>query len=293
MGAVFLWGAVISAGGAFIINSVFGISIYVLTGSETASNLTTSALIAPFIEEILKGIAVLLVFIFYYQEFDSFLDGILYAGIAALGFAATENTYYIYTFGFLEQGWQGFKTLSIIRLGLVGWQHPFYSAFFGIGLATARLNQNRIVRFTAPFIGLGLAMASHAIHNILATFFQGIGGISFSTIIDWIGWLMMLGFIFIAMRIEQSDLVINLKDEVELQNLTNSQYQTAVSGLKVSSSRIKSIFQGNYQKTTLLYRTAAKLALKKKQFKRLGDEKDNVATIKALREAVRNLSKSL
>ena len=31
----------------------------------------------------------------------------LAAGVAALGFAATENAYYIYTYGFEQGGWSG------------------------------------------------------------------------------------------------------------------------------------------------------------------------------------------
>ena len=93
-------------------------------------------------EETLKGLAVLVVFLVFRREFDSVLDGIIYAGVAALGFAATENAYYIYTYGYQESGWSGLLSLTFIRVILVGWQHPFYTAFFGIGLAVARLNRN-------------------------------------------------------------------------------------------------------------------------------------------------------
>ena len=50
-------------------------------------------MIAPIIEESLKGLAVLLVFLLFRKEFDSILDGIVYAAITALGFAATENSH--------------------------------------------------------------------------------------------------------------------------------------------------------------------------------------------------------
>jgi RsiW-degrading membrane proteinase PrsW (M82 family) len=93
---VFLWGAIIAAGGAFFINTVMGISIYAVTGSETATDFTTSTVIAPLVEESLKGLAVLLVFLLMRNEFDSILDGIIYAAITALGFAATENAYYLH-----------------------------------------------------------------------------------------------------------------------------------------------------------------------------------------------------
>ena len=96
LGAAFFWGVVFAAGGAYILNTVFGIGIYVVTGSESATEFGTASIVAPVIEEILKGLAVGIVFLLFRKEFDSILDGIIYGGLAGLGFAATENTLYIY-----------------------------------------------------------------------------------------------------------------------------------------------------------------------------------------------------
>ena len=70
-----------------------------ITGSEAISEFATGSLVARPVEESFKGMAVLLVYLIVRREFDSILDGIIYAGIVALGFAATENSYYIYNFG--------------------------------------------------------------------------------------------------------------------------------------------------------------------------------------------------
>jgi RsiW-degrading membrane proteinase PrsW (M82 family) len=104
LGGVFIWGALVAAGMAFVVNTLFGMGVYFFTGSEIATELATGSLVAPPVEETLKGLAILLVFFLFRREFDSILDGIVYAGIAALGFAATENAYYIYNFGYLEGG---------------------------------------------------------------------------------------------------------------------------------------------------------------------------------------------
>ena len=116
---------------------------------------------------VLIGLAVLLVFLFFRTEFDSILDGIVYAGVVALGFAATENTIYIWR-GYNAGGWQGLFQLVFIRVILVGWQHPVYTAFTGIGLAFARMNRSVLVKFFAPIIGFSLAMLTHSLHNTLA-----------------------------------------------------------------------------------------------------------------------------
>src|SRR5512147_58454 len=146
LGAAFLWGVVIAGGGAYILNTAFGIGIYALTGSEGAAEFGTTSIVAPIIEEGLKGLAVLIVFLLFRKEFDSILDGIVYAAITAMGFAAVENVLYIYRNGFLESGWEGLWTLVFIRVFLVGWMHPFFTSFTGIGLAISRLNRNPLVK---------------------------------------------------------------------------------------------------------------------------------------------------
>ena len=142
LGAAFFWGVVIAAGGAFIINTASGMGIYMFTGSESAAEIGTASIVAPIVEEFLKGLAVAIVFFIFYKEFDSILDGIIYGAIVALGFAATENTLYIYRNGYQESGWGGLFLLVFIRVIIVGWQHPFYTAFTGIGFAVSRTNKN-------------------------------------------------------------------------------------------------------------------------------------------------------
>jgi protease PrsW len=293
LGGVFAWGVIVAAGGAFIINTIIGVGIFVVTGSEIATNLTTSAVIAPVIEEILKGLAVVLVFLIFKHEFDSILDGIIYAGVTALGFAAAENAYYIYVYGFAEEGWQGFRSLALIRLGLVGWQHPFYTAFVGIGLALARLNRNVIVKLISPALGLGAAIAAHALHNLLATLFQSPGGILFTTALDWLGWLLMLGFVILVMFVERHKIKKYLQLEVERGTLTKDQFESTYAIFKIIGERIKAIFKGKYFITTRFYRTAAELALKKDIKERLGEEPVRGAGIQDLRDRLKGLSPTI
>lgn len=66
LGAAFFWGAVIAAGGAYVVNTVLGIGIYAVSGSADIADQTTASLVAPFVEEGLKGLAVVLVFLFFH-----------------------------------------------------------------------------------------------------------------------------------------------------------------------------------------------------------------------------------
>lgn len=293
LGGVFIWGAIVAAGGAFLANSIAGLGVLVVTGSQAATSLTTTAVIAPVIEELLKGLAVVLVFLIFRNEFDSILDGIVYAGVTALGFAATENAYYIYVYGYLEEGWEGLRSLALIRLGLVGWQHPFYTSFVGIGLALARRNRHVIVKLFAPALGFGAAIAAHALHNILAGLFQSRTGIVFTTALDWIGWAVMLGFILLMMFVERYKIQKHLQPEVELGTLTQDQYDTAQSIFRILGIRFQSFFQGHFRKTARFYRKTAELALKKDLKDRLGETGHYGRIIQDLRKEVKALSETV
>jgi len=290
LGAVFLWGAIVAAGLAYLVNTSLAVGIYLFTDSTAATDLTTGTLVAPVVEEILKGMAVLVVFLAARHEFDSILDGIVYAGIVALGFAATENTLYIYRDGYLENGFAGLLSLAFIRVVLVGWQHPFYTAFIGIGLAITRLTHNPSVRLVALLAGLALAILLHSFHNLLANLFRSLGGFVIGTVIDWSGWIFMLLFILWAIYREQQWIVSQLREEVSLGSLTPTQYRTACSAWSQSIARFGALFNGRFRSTSRFYQLCAELAYKKQQLSTLGEEGGNARFIEKLRGELARLS---
>ena len=283
LGGVFIWGAIVAAGAAFTVNSFLGLGIYMFTGSQTFADLSTSSVIAPIIEETLKGIACLLVFLYFRREFDSILDGIVYAAITALGFAATENVYYLYTYGFQENGWSGIFWMLFIRVILVGWQHPFYTAFIGIGLAIARLNRNPWIIIFVPILGLGIAIITHSIHNSISTVFQGLQGLGIGLIFDWSGWLVMGIFIIWALFREQRWIISQLGEEVANGTISPSQYKTACSAWAQSSARIQALFSGQFHLVNRFYSTAVELAYKKHQATLPGEKVHDPSEIDHLR----------
>ncbi len=283
LGGVFLWGAIVAAGSAFLINTTLGVGIYVFTGSNSATDLATGSIVAPMVEEILKGLAVLGVYLVFRREFDSVLDGIIYAGVAALGFAATENVYYIYTYGYQQSGWNGLFTLAFIRVILVGWQHPFYTAFFGIGLAVARLNRSWIVRIIAPLVGLALSMFTHAFHNTVAAVLSGFEGLAVGAFFDWTGWLFMFIVILWATWREQQNLKKYLAAELQAGTISPALFRTASSAWLQMAARFTALFTGRYLKTARFYQVCGEYANKRRQYATLGDEDGNLAIIQKLR----------
>jgi RsiW-degrading membrane proteinase PrsW (M82 family) len=244
LGGVFIWGAVVAAGVAFAVNTTLGIGVYLVTGSEVITEFATGSLVAPPVEEALKGLAVLLVFFIFRREFDSIMDGIVYAGIVALGFAATENSYYIYNYGYLEDGWAGLLYLTFVRVILVGWQHPFYTAFIGIGLAAARLNRSSWIKFFAPLLGLSIAIFLHSMHNTMATVLTGLAGLAIGTLLDWIGWVFMGLVILWAINRVKKRLRVYLLEEVENNTISANQYKTACSAWAQGMARFSAFFSG-------------------------------------------------
>lgn len=290
LAGVFIWGAVVAAGAAFIINTMFGLGVYLFTGSEAVTDLTTGSLIAPIVEESLKGFAVLIVFLIFRREFDSILDGIIYASIAALGFAATENVFYIYQYGFTEGGYEGLFGLVFIRVFLVGWQHPFYTAFTGIGLATTRLSRIKLVKFIAPLLGWTAAVITHSVHNTLATLLSGVTGFVFGTILDWGGWFIMFLVIVLAIFREQRNISRQLQEEVKLGVITPAQYRSASSAFAQSLARFSALTSGCYRATNRFYQVCAELAHKKQQRITLGEERGNTVIIERLRAELSRLA---
>ena len=283
-GAAFFWGVVIAAGGAFIINTAFGIGIYVFTGSEGAAEIGTTSIVAPIVEEFLKGLAVAIVFFMFYKEFDSILDGIIYAAVAALGFAATENTLYIFRNGYQEGGWQGLFFLTFIRVIIVGWQHPFYTAFTGIGFAVARTNRNMFIKLVAPLIGYGVAVTTHAFHNTFGGLIGGLEGLAAGTIVDWFGWTLMLVFIIWMIAHERNIVRNNLYSEVTSGLISPAQYQKALSPWTVTTAALSG------RNTSRFYQVCGELAHKKEQARKHGDESGNLRIIETLRAELASLA---
>ncbi len=278
LGAAFFWGAVVAAGGAFLINTVFGLSIYAFSGSSDLAEQATASVVAPFVEEALKGLAVLLVFYFFHNEFDSILDGIIYAGITALGFAATENVLYIYGRGFLDHGWNGLWQVVFIRDVVVAWQHPFFTAFTGIGLAVARMNRSVLVKIVAVPLGYASAVFAHAVHNALGGLIPGLAGFAIGSIVDWFGWFVMGLFILFMIGRERNLLQIQLQEEVAAGRMTSGQYRRALSPFTMSTA-----FLTGGATASRFYQICGELAHKKEQLLRLGEEQGNSAIIQSLR----------
>ena len=136
-------------------------------------------------------------------------------------------------------------------------------------------------------------MLAHSVHNTLASLVPGPGSLVVGTFWDWSGWLFMFIFILWVLHREQQALIRNLKEEVELGWITPSQYQTACSAWSQSAARLSGLLSGRYGATNRFYQLCGKLAHKKGQLQRLGDENGNQQIIAGLRLELQRLSPAI
>ena len=100
-------------------------------------------------------------FLWKRDEFDNVLDGIIYAAMAGLGFAMTENV--LYYGKALATGGLGASLFTFILRGVVSpFAHPLFTSMTGIGLGIARQSRKGSpLKWLAPIGGICLAMFLH------------------------------------------------------------------------------------------------------------------------------------
>jgi hypothetical protein len=131
-----------------------------LIGNNIFERLTVLQFIAPFEEEILKGL--ILIYLIRRPQFTYFVDGAIYGFAVGIGFAVVEN--YDYVLGTTT----GALDVAIGRVISTNLIHATGSAIVGIAAGLARFSRGsgRILRVV---VGLILAILLHTGFNNLVT----------------------------------------------------------------------------------------------------------------------------
>ncbi len=181
----FCWGAFVATAVSIVLNTG---SIIVLANVGVDAESVAAVMVAPVVEESLKAMAVLLILWLRREEFDGVIDGIVYAGLSAAGFAFAENILYLGR-AYAEFGAQGLVGLFVIR-GLLGpFAHPLFTMWTGVGIGVAVTRARGVLRWIAPIAGLLLAMFLHGLWNLSAV--AGIEGF-------WSSYLLLQVPIFLG-----------------------------------------------------------------------------------------------
>jgi protease PrsW len=126
----------------------------------------STAFSAGLLEELAKGIAVLLLFLVMRNEFDDVVDGIVYGAAVGLGFNFMEsiaymtNLYAIFSPDGVGGYAAGFQWYARQVLGLF-FGHATYTALIGAGIGIARQLHSRRQQVIAVASGFLIAIAAH------------------------------------------------------------------------------------------------------------------------------------
>lgn len=288
--AAFLWGAVPSIIVAFIANSVLSLPFYLLAG-QTAGDALAASLIAPPVEETIKGLAVLGIFLLWRHEIDSPLDGIIYGAMVGMGFAMVENVYYFVTV-YNEGGAEMWGTNIFMRGVIFGLNHALFTSMTGLGIAVARMATNQAVKFMAPVAGWMMAMFLHFLHNAAVSTGTALCLLAF--ISDYGGISLLLVIILWALLQERRWIKAHLVEEVGNYTLTVNQYNIACSGRQRTRYHLNQLAThgpGAYRRSVHFFYKCSELAYKKHHHTLFQDEK-SAALVEQLRGEIADLARN-
>ncbi|MEX0991495.1 MAG: PrsW family intramembrane metalloprotease [Actinomycetota bacterium] len=235
--AAFLWGAIAATAFAGVANQGWALVVARILGPDVASE-WTAALTAPVVEETLKVLGIVLIYLIARGEMDDIMDGFVYGAMVGLGFAIVEDVFYFMAiFGGQPEGvFTGFF-VRVVASGLYG--HVLYTGVTGIGVAyfVSRRGQATLARRWLVLLGLfAAAVFAHFLWNsplldffpaepwsgadwLVVPFAAAVKGIPF------LGFVAML--VYLARRRERRwlDAVVGNEVDHDGQALTEEEYE--------------------------------------------------------------------
>ena len=179
----FLWGAAIATVASYILEVVLEIPLTVSMSQGDNTPFLAAVVIAPIVEEFTKPLALHLKSV--KNNLDELEDGLVYGAVAGLGFSATENL--LYGYSFLAEGLFLFLMLMAIRSFGGCLLHASATALTGYGYGKTVMKHSSMIRVLPYFI---LAIFLHGFYNFLLSY-EFVGVVSG----------LVLAFIFVLIAI--------------------------------------------------------------------------------------------
>ena len=287
--AAFLWGALPAVVASAAVELAVDAPLTALF--REYSKLLSASLIAPPVEELLKSLALLCIFLLARYEFDGVLDGIIYGSLIGFGFAMTENVLYFWE---AQRQSDALAWVGIIlgRAIAFGFNHAMFTSLAGVGFGLARYAKSARSRGALILTGFLAATAAHFLHNS----FLSIGDLCvISFIADWMGVSVVFVIVLLAWHRERRWIGMYLPEEVALGTLTPAQFASVTS----RRERLKRTWlsPGSSGSQARLWRSllaaTSELAFKKHQQAAMGEEKGNAVAITALRAKILSIRRLL
>lgn len=214
----FLWGACFAALSSLLITSSAALVADAVLGQDRGDALG-AVVFAPVVEEAMKGAFIVGLLMFRRREFDGIVDGVVYAGLVAAGFAFTENILYLgEAFVDDDMAGQSGGVLGVLFLRgvLSPFAHPLFTAMIGIAAGIAASYRKLGSRIVAVSVGYLGAVLLHALWNGSATLFGTSGFLGVYTLIMLPLFLAVIALVAWQRRREQRIVVDELPGFAQL-----------------------------------------------------------------------------
>jgi RsiW-degrading membrane proteinase PrsW (M82 family) len=293
LATAFFWGALVAVFFAFVINTASGLAVAMMTEDARAGDTFGAVISAPIVEETSKALILFIFFFWKKDEFDGVIDGIVYAAMAGLGFAMTENIQY-YGRAALQEG--GLTIVFILRGTIAPFSHPLFTSMTGIGLGLARQSQNMAVKIITPILGLSAAIAMHTIWNGSIFLFGGTGFILMYVLIMVPAFFLMFVVIALGLRREGRLVKEFLTPDFHAGLLTQEEYDRLGTIRGRMGSSFNALSKGGlkgWQACRQLNQTASELAFHRSRIARGISSPDAHEREAAYRTAMQDLLRRL
>jgi RsiW-degrading membrane proteinase PrsW (M82 family) len=295
LATAFFWGALVAVFFAILLNTASGIAVALATNSMRAGRTFGAVISAPIVEESAKALILLIFFFWKRDEFDGVIDGIVYAAMAGLGFAMSENIQY-YGRAVMEGGGGGLTFVFILRGALAPFSHPMFTSLTGIGLGLARQSRNSAIKWIAPPFGLMAAISMHSIWNGSGVLFGGGAFILTYILIMIPAFFIMLVVIMLALRREGQIVREFLVPDYQGGRLTQEEYNRLCSIFGRMGLSFDALTRGGFdhwKAARQLNQTASELAFHRSRVARGITAADALEREAAYQRALEDLLKRL
>jgi RsiW-degrading membrane proteinase PrsW (M82 family) len=295
LAAAFIWGAIPAVFLSLIAEFVIGVPFAAFFG-QNGADFAAGSVVAPVVEESVKALAILAVFLIFRPEFDGVLDGIVYGALVGFGFAMTENGLFFLA-ALAEGGAVSWLALVFVRTLVFGLNHGLFSGIVGMGFGYASVSPSVWKRWLAPVVALGAAVFVHAVHNVSTTLASELcWPVLISLLNDWGGVAILVVIVLLSWDRERRCITEELAEEVTAGTLSQDVYETASSyGARVCAQwrTLASYGLSRAWRVRRLHQRATELAFAKRRLQRAPGDEVGERLVNRLREQIRALQEEM